>query len=147
MEEYLRIAVPMEDPGQTAQFQRNLHDQLLLPVVQMEESRPTAALMVDKVPIARFQHNLQGQPLRSVRTVEFHPIAAQTEVKDQIALFRRSHHDQPHLLDVRMEESLRTVVLTEARGQTVLSRLPLQVVLTEEFLLTAVQTVDKDPTV
>uniref|UniRef100_A0A8D8F604 (northern house mosquito) hypothetical protein n=1 Tax=Culex pipiens TaxID=7175 RepID=A0A8D8F604_CULPI len=109
----------MEDPDQTAQFQRNLHDQLLLPVVPMEESRPTAALMVDKVPIARFQHNLQGQQLRSVRTVEFRPIAAQTEVKDQIALFRRSHHDQPHPLDVRMEESLRIVVLMEVKVQIV----------------------------
>lgn len=80
--------------------------------------------------------------------MEFRRTAVPTEARDQTVPCRLHQLRDQQLRDlVRLEESLRTVVPTVARGQTVLFRLPLQVVLTGEFLRTAVRTVDKDPTV
>lgn len=119
MAEFLHIVAPTEDPDLTARFQRNLPDQRLLPDAPMEGFHPTAVPTEDKVQTARSQHNHPDQQLRSARTEVSHPIVVQMVDKGQIALFRHSHHDQLPLPDVRMEEYLRIVVLTEVKVQIV----------------------------
>lgn len=136
MEEFRRTVVPMEEQVQTALFQHNHQDQLLLAVAPMEEFHHTAARMEGRVQTALFQHNLQDLQLLHAHMVEFHRTAVPMEELVQTVLFQHNHQGQPLPAVVLTEEFHHTAARTADKDRIALFRQDLPLLQRDQHLIT-----------